>query len=390
MSIHKHTGKRGVRWEVRHRGPDGRESSKRFDTRKQAEHYEREQRTAVARGVWTDPRSGRVTFAEWAADWQRTIVHLSGRTTAIYESNVRLHILPTFGPYELGKITTTMVRAWLSDLTRKPKLVGKGVLSPASVNQVYRTLHAVMAAAVENNYIGRNPLDGVKPPKVTQGSMRFLNAEQVVTLADEIGPKHQAFVLLAAFCGLRAGEMLALRWERVHLLERRVEVIEQTDPSGKLGTVKPPKSAAGRRSISLPQFVVDALAEHGTVATTVEPTTDPVLHLVTESGPRKAVRAPRTGLVFTAPDGGPMDLHNFRARVWAPAVRRAGLEGLRIHDLRHTCASLAISTGASVKVIQRMLGHASAAMTLDRYGHLMPSESEAVADRLDALMRKAV
>ncbi|MEI7547852.1 MAG: hypothetical protein WCK21_07315, partial [Actinomycetota bacterium] len=134
MSIHKHVGARGTRWEVRHRGPDGRESSKRFDTRKQAEHYEREQRTAVTRGVWTDPRSGRVKFDEWAADWQRTIVHLSGRTSAIYESNLRLHILPSLGSYELGKITTTMVRAWLSDLTRKPKLVGKGVLSPASVH----------------------------------------------------------------------------------------------------------------------------------------------------------------------------------------------------------------------------------------------------------------
>ena len=115
-----------------------------------------------------------------------------------------------------------------------------------------------------------------------------------------------------------------------------------------------------------------------------------MLRLVGDADVTTIARAPLTGLVFTAPDGGPMDLHNFRARVWAPAVQRAGLDGLRIHELRHTCASLAISTGGSVKVIQRMLGHASAAMTLDRYGHLMPSESEAVADRLDALMRKAV
>jgi integrase len=220
--------------------------------------------------------------------------------------------------------------------------------------------------------------------------MRFLAADQVGRLADEIGEQHRAFVLLAAFCGLRAGEMLALRWERVHLLERRIEIVEQTDPSGALGAVKPPKSAAGRRSISLPQFVVDALAAHGSLGVVDGSPQGQTLHVVTDSLLESVKRAPLTGLVFTAAGGGPIDLHNFRARVWAPAVERAGFDGLRIHDLRHTCASLAISTGASVKVIQRMLGHASAAMTLDRYGHLMPSESEAVAERLDALMRPAV
>lgn len=391
MSVHKHIGPRGVRWEVRMRGTDGRDTSKRFDTRKRAEHYEREQRTAMTHGVWTDPRGGRVTLAEWAADWQRTIVHLSGRTASIYESNLRLHVLPVLGAFELGKITTTMVRGWLSDLTRKPKMVGHGVLAPASVHQAYRTLHAVLSAAVENGCIGRNPLDGVKPPRVTQEPMRFLSHGDVARLADEIGLEHRAFVLLAAFCGLRAGEMVALRWERVHLLERRVEVVEQSDPSGKVGSVKAPKSAAGRRSIAMPRFVADALAAHGRLQVENDGVAGMgALRLVANPEYDTAAIRPLSGLVFGAPDGGPMDLHNFRSRVWARAVKRAGLDGLRIHDLRHTCASLAISTGGSVKVIQRMLGHASAAMTLDRYRHLMPSESEAVAERLDALMRQAV
>ena len=92
------------------------------------------------------------------------------------------------------------------------------------------------------------------------------------------------------------------------------------------------------------------------------------------------------GLVFTAPHGGMLDLNHFRRRTWDKAVKAAGLEPLRIHDMRHTAASLAIKAGADVKVIQRMLGHASAAMTLDRYGHLMPGQAEAVADRLDVLM----
>ena len=88
------------------------------------------------------------------------------------------------------------------------------------------------------------------------------------------------------------------------------------------------------------------------------------------------------GLVITATEGQPIRLENFRRRDWAPACQRAGIEQLRIHDLRHTCASLAIAAGADVLVLQRMLGHASAAMTLDRYGHLMPGQAEEIARRL--------
>jgi integrase len=94
--------------------------------------------------------------------------------------------------------------------------------------------------------------------------------------------------------------------------------------------------------------------------------------------------------VFTAPDGGSLDPDNFRSRYWTPAVAAAGLTPLRIHDLRHTTASLAIAAGADVKMLQTMLGHASAVMTLDRYGHLMPGRAQDVADRLDVLARAAV
>lgn len=165
MSIHKHLGARGgLSWEVRLRGPDRRESSKRFKTRKEAEHYEREQQTAMSRGVWTDPRASKITLAAWAQDWQRTTVHLEGRTKCIYADNLRLHVLPVLGHFELGKLTTPMCRSWLSELTRKPRR-GGGVLAPASVHQAYRTLRTLLGAAVDNGYLGRNPLDGVKPPK---------------------------------------------------------------------------------------------------------------------------------------------------------------------------------------------------------------------------------
>ena len=106
-------------------------------------------------------------------------------------------------------------------------------------------------------------------------------------------------------------------------------------------------------------------------------------------GPDRGAEAGPEGLVFPAPEGGFLRPENFRNRSWLPAVKAAGVAPLRVHDLRHTCASLAIAAGGDVKVLQRMLGHASAALTLDRYGHLMPGQERSVADRLDEMARRA-
>lgn len=132
--------------------------------------------------------------------------------------------------------------------------------------------------------------------------------------------------------------------------------------------IQPLKTRSSVRSVALPAVVVDSLDEHL----------------------RRWAGAGRDGFVFTSPGGGHLEPDNFRSRIWTPAVAAAGLAPLRIHDLRHTTASLAIAAGADVKLLQTMLGHASAVMTLDRYGHLMPGRARDVADRLDVLARSAV
>ena len=163
--------------------------------------------------------------------------------------------------------------------------------------------------------------------------------------------------------------MAGLRRHRVDLLHRQLRVVEQLgrDESGRW-TLQPLKTRASLRSIALPSTVVDILDDH----------------LRQWAGPS------RQGFVFAASDGGHIDPDHFRSRVWVTAVSAAGLAPLRIQYLRHTTASLAIAAGADVKTLQTMLGHASAVMTLDRYGHLMPGRSEDVADRLDTLARSAV
>ncbi|MGH9120731.1 MAG: tyrosine-type recombinase/integrase [Acidimicrobiales bacterium] len=362
----RRTGDGQVRYEVRLRGTDGKERSRTFRTKKDAERYERTQLTAIEHGLWIDPRAGKVTLEAWGTEWQRTVVHLRETTQRIYEANLRNHIYPELGGIELGKLTPSMLRAWLAGLTTKVGRRGTP-LAPASVSQAYRTLNRVLSAAVDDELLGRNPLRGVKPPQPKPEVMRFLTHDEVATLAAEVDSRYRALVLVAAYTGLRAGELIGLRRKDVDLLRRTITVVEQVQYIGGRHQVLTPKTAAGRRSVAVPSSVAQVLEEH--------------LSGFAEPGP--------DGLVFPAPEGGYLRLENFRKRVWQPAVAKAGVGPLRVHDLRHTCASLAIAAGADIKVLQRMLGHASAALTLDRYGHLFPGQAQSVADRLDESARQA-
>lgn len=121
-----------ARYEVRARGTDGKERSRTFRTKKDAERYEREHQAAIDRGVWIDPRAGRVTLSAWASEWQRTVVHLRPKTRKNYDVNLRNHILPVLGDYDLAKLTPSMLRAWLSDLAAKDGRRGKPIAAGPS------------------------------------------------------------------------------------------------------------------------------------------------------------------------------------------------------------------------------------------------------------------
>jgi integrase len=356
-----------VRYDATHRGPDGRERSKTLRTKAAAESWRRDQITMLERGSWFDPRAGKITPREWSEKWLNTAVDLRESTLRIYEVNLRLHILPALGDTPLGKLTPTMLREWQADLAAIP--VAGRRRAPATVHQAYRTLRRVLGAAVSAELLSRNPMTGVNAPKVEDEEMRFLTPEEVITLVATIDERYRAMVLVATYCGPRAAELVGLRRQRVDLVRRRISIVEQVaERSSGAGFLKgPPKTKAGTREVPIPSIVAEALEAH--------------MARWSEGGPE--------GLVFTAPTGGPIRWRSWSARFWRPATVTAGVTGLRFHDLRHTCASLAIAAGADVKVLQAMLGHSSAAMTLDLYGKLLPDRLDDVAERLDAMARRA-
>jgi integrase len=194
--------------------------------------------------------------------------------------------------------------------------------------------------------------------------MRFLTVPEIDTLAESMAARYKALVLVAAFGGLRIGELAGLRRGRVDILRDRIEVAEiSVEVDGHLH-FGPPKSRAGRRSVTLPRSVMRVLNDH-----LAEFTDDHA-----------------EAFVFTGPEGGPLRVPLWRQRFWKPAVEAAGLAPLTPHDLRHTAVALWIASGANVLEVCRRAGHTSASFTLDRYGHLFPEADTAVADRLDALI----
>jgi integrase len=262
-------------------------------------------------------------------------------------------VLPVFGDLPVNRIAPAMVREWIAEMSTEG-------LSASRIKQAKQVLSAPLKLAVDDGILARDATSGVKVPTVRRREQRFLTAEQVTVLAAAAENAQTGAGLVVetlAWVGMRWGELVALRQPRIHMLRRRIEIAESATELGSGLSWGAPKTHE-RRLVTMPAFLADRLAARlGTIAD--------------------------DDLVFTAPRGGPLRSSPFRQSVWVPALDAAGLDRLRIHDLRGTAASLMISTGANIKAVQRQLGHASAAMTLDLYGHLYEDDLDALSDALD-------
>jgi integrase len=267
---------------------------------------------------------------------------------------LRNHVLPYFGDRRLDSVVPTDIQGFVAHLEEKG-------LSASTIRLAYLIVAGLFSSALDSDLIARTPCRGIKLPRRTPIEMRFLTAEEVAEVADAIDAPYRALVLTAAYTGGRFGELAGMRVRRLDLLRRSLTVAETlSDVRGHVA-LAPPKTAAARRQVALPRFLVDELGRH---LAQWPPGAD--------------------GFVFTAPEGGPLRRTNFRRRTWLPAVRASVGEPFRFHDLRHTHAAMLIAQGEHPKVIQLRLGHSSIQVTLDTYGHLFEGLDEAAADRLDA------
>jgi integrase len=344
-------------WVVRYRDPSGKQRTQSFAKKEEARVFAAGVETSKVRGLFVAPTGGRVKFGERWAIYEKSSVDLRNSTRSRNRTYARTHILPRFENVKIGDITKDDVQEWVNGL------VASG-LAPATVQKLHQLLARVLQEAVDARLIASTPCRNVRLPRVKRIEQRFLEPHEVELLSNCIDQEFRVWVLLAAYSGLRAGELFGLRRSRLDLVAGKVNVRETlVDVNGTLEWHET-KTGAGYRDVPLPRFLVDELLEQ-----------------TAGLGP--------DDLVFEAPYGGPIRLGNFRRRIWAPAIADAGLEPLRIHDLRHTAVTFWIAAGASPKEIAVRAGHRSVVTVLDRYGHLLQTSEDHVTNALDEMARGA-
>lgn len=319
------------RWQARYWDAAGNRigAPTTFATKGDAQRWLSAAETDQSRGEWHDPRLGDVPFREWADRWLATKApKLEPATEDLYRYLLRRHVVPHFGAMAVGRITAAEVQSWLAEMHRTE-------LSPNTVAKAYRCLSGAMDGAVDAGLIARSACTLKGAGTERHAEMQIARPEQVAELAAAVGPRWEALVFVAAYTGLRWGELAGLRRSDVDLAANLVTVTRKLGEVNGTLSFSPPKTAAGKRTIGIPSFVARSLAVH--------------MDLYALPGD--------DGLVFPSADGQPMRRSNFRRRVWEPATAEAGMSGFRFHDLRHTAATLAAASGSSLKALMARIGH---------------------------------
>ncbi|MFW0789656.1 tyrosine-type recombinase/integrase [Gordonia sp. CPCC 205333] len=352
-TIESYTTRSGKRYRVRYRTPEHRQTDKRgFATKRAAEAFANTVEVEKLTGDYVAPARGLVTVAELQPAWMdRKRAASSASWTLSLETAWRVHVEPRWGTTRVADIDTLAVEAWISGLS--------GEKSPTVVLRAHGVLAGILDDAVraKPKRLASNPSRLVTNlPQKAKKKHVYLTAEDVADLAAAAGPR-APIVYVLAYCGLRWGELVALRVSDVEFLRRRISVHRNAVWVGQQCVVGETKGREAR-SVPVPQFVLDMLAAECR---------------------EKAL----ADLVFPGDDG------EFRARPksgrgwFANAVKRAGIDSTTTpHSLRHTCASLTVSAGGNVLALARMLGHKDASVTLRVYSDLFDSDLDSLAEQL--------
>jgi len=376
---HTPTGVVDVAWVTVRRAEDGKKryqgryrdasGAKRtvgtFGTDKAAMQAAVRAEIALAEGTWIDPRAGRITFKEYAEKVWLPSRHLEVTTYAAYASNLRIHFVPFFGDYLLGRIMPSTVQEWVNQASTPRQVDGKSGkgLSARSIVKYHVMLHSVFARAVTDRLIAFNPCEATDLPKVVTTQTRTLTPDEYAALLAQIPPRFTPMVMTAIETGLRWGELVALRPRHIDVQARTitvqetiVEVSRKDSPTGQRMLVKPYPKDDEPRTLAVSQELLDVLTAR-------------IRGL--GLGPEDLLFPSRE-----TPGGQPLSRATFNTRHWRPAVQRSGINfNVRMHDLRHAHASWLLAGGADLKSVMQRMGHAQI-QTTQKYLHTLNDADE--------------
>jgi integrase len=341
----------GKRYVVRYRQPNRRTTNKHgFTTKRDAQEFANTVEVTKLTGGYVQPSLGRITVGELAPAWlSRKESDVARSNYRMLESAWRVHVQPAWGTARIADVDLNGVEQWIAAMRRKS--------GATTVIRSYGVLAGILDDAVKSRRLASNPTRGVENlPRKTGKRRVYLSADDVGRLAAESG-QHRALVLTLAYCGIRWGEAVALRVRDVQFLRRRLSVHDNAVQLG-VDHAEGLTKSRQERSVPVPQFVLDELS--------VQCQGRGLDALVFGDGINYLPRPKSSGGWF------------------AGAVKRAKVQKITPHDLRHSCASIAISSGVNVLALARMLGHSSAKVTLDTYADLFDADLDAVAQRLDS------
>lgn len=342
------------RWHGSFVGPSGERVSAphTFATKTDADRWLSAAELDISRGTWLDGVGGSTPFLEYAAQWLDDNRRLGPRSRETHERNLRLHLAP-LATVPVKSLTPSLVRTWYATAIR-------GTGGNTSIDQSYRLLRAVLNTAVREGLLAKNPCQ-IPGAGSTRAKRRTVaSPREVAALVDEVPGPYKAAVLLAAWGGLRRGEILALRRDDLDLVAGTVSVhrnqVELLSSRSRFDAK--PKTDAGYRTVALPPHVLPFLKDH----------------LVRYAGETR---------LFVSSTGGPMPGDTL-TQAFSRARDRLGMDGFRFHDLRHTGQTLAAATGATLADLMKRLGHSSPAAAM-RYLHTVNGRDEAIAEALSAI-----
>lgn len=370
-----------VRWYIIATDGVKKQKVKTFALLGDAEEFKAAIEDDVRRGRYHDPSQENRLFRDVAEEWAETKLDIKPGTLGRYKRELRVYVNPRWGDLSLREIQRSDLQEWVKSLTEGdyPAELPKNrkhtrPLKPRSIRNIVKIVTGgVLGYAVENDWLTQNPLDKVVTPKIVtdDDDMVFLDFTEVELLADEATKVGSAMdgilVRFQAYTGARIGETLALQVKDVNYRRNTVRIRHTWADDGEGGRVLGTPKNGKARTISVPGFIMQMLKRltHG------------------HSDDDWLFRAARGGSIWT---------RNWRNRVWFKAIRSAGMEdeGVTIHSLRHTYASIAIANGCDVKTLQKQLGHSSAVITLDTYSALWPERLDEVAMAVDAARTDAL